>query len=158
MMILIDGFWGSGKTTLRYLLDGHSKLKVSPSQESIISAFERNKDKAKYYSYKDIRLIREFLATSYYYNLELESSEGYLDHDINRKTLLFDFYEFEKYWINKLRNIDQWDNEKIIDTIYSSVIKFYYKTENFPLYDKKVTVEDNNFACHEFFLKEMKKL
>ena len=43
MIILIDGFWGSGKTTIRYLLDGHSELKVSPSQESIISAFERNK-------------------------------------------------------------------------------------------------------------------
>ena len=156
MIILIDGFWGSGKTTLRYLLDGHSELKVSPSQESIISAFERNQNKSKFYSYKDIRLIREFLATSYYYNLELESSEGYLDHDINRKTLSFDFYEFEKYWINKLRNIDQWDTEKILNTIYSSIIKFYYKTSDFPINDKKVIVEDNNFNCHKFFLNEMK--
>lgn len=157
MIILIDGFWGSGKTTLRYLLDGHSNLKVSPSQESIISAFERNKDKVKFYSYRDIRLIREFLASSYYYNLELESSEGYLDHDINRRTISFDFYEFEKYWINKIRNIDKWDNEKIINTIYSSVIKFYYKTADFPLNDKKVIVEDNNFTCHKFFLHEIKE-
>ena len=156
MIILIDGFWGSGKTTLRYLLDGHSELKVSPSQESIISAFERNKNKSKFFSYKDIRLIREFLATSYYYNLELESSEGYLDHDINRNKLLFDFYEFEKYWINKLRNIDQWNNEKILNIIYSSIIKFYYKTEDFPINQKKVIVEDNNFNCHKFFLQEIK--
>ena len=156
MIILIDGFWGSGKTTLRYLLDGHSELKVSPSQESIISAFERNKNKSKFFSYKDIRLIREFLATSYYYNLELESSEGYLDHDINRNKLLFDFYEFEKYWINKLRKVDKWDNEKIINIIYSSIIKFYYQTEEFPINLKKVVVEDNNFNCHKFFLQEIK--
>ena len=52
---------------------------------------------------------------------------------------------------NKLRNIDKWDNEKIINTIYSSVIKFYYNTSDFPLNDKKVIVEDNNFNCHKFF-------
>ncbi len=157
MIILIDGFWGSGKTTLRYLLDGHSELKVSPSQESIISAFERNKSKSKFYSYKDIRLIREILATSYYYNLELESSEGYLDHDINRSKLSFDFYEFEKYWINKLRSLDKWNNEEILNVIYSSIIKFYYKTSGFPFDQKKVIVEDNNFNCHKFFLQEIKK-
>ena len=43
MLILIDGFWGSGKTILRSLLDGHEELKVSPSQECIISSFCRNK-------------------------------------------------------------------------------------------------------------------
>ena len=48
MIILIDGFCGSGKTTIIYLLDGHSELKVSPSQESIISAFERNKNKSSF--------------------------------------------------------------------------------------------------------------
>ena len=156
MIILIDGFWGSGKTTLRYLLDGHSELKVSPSQESIISAFERNKSKSKFFSYKDIRLIREFLASSYYYNLELESSEGYLDHDINRSKLIFDFHEFEKYWTNKLRSVDHWNNEKILNIIYSSIIKFYYKSSEFPIEQKKVIVEDNNFNCHKFFLEEIK--
>ena len=42
MIILIDGFWGSGKTVLRSLLDGHKDLYVSPSQESILSTFYRN--------------------------------------------------------------------------------------------------------------------
>ena len=65
MLILIDGFWGSGKTVLRSLLDGHSELKVSPSQESIVSSFERNHKKSKFFNYKDLRLIREFLVDSY---------------------------------------------------------------------------------------------
>jgi len=156
MIILIDGFWGSGKTTLRYLLDGHSELKVSPSQESIVSSFERNKDKIKFYSYKDIRLIRKILADSYYYNLEQETVKGYFDHDINRDKLLFNFYEFEKYWVSKLINIDQWNNEKILNIIYSSIIKFYYNCTELPLNQKKVIVEDNNFNCHRFFLEELK--
>ena len=156
MIILIDGFWGSGKTTLRYLLDGHSELKVSPSQESIVSAFYRNKDKLKFYSYKDVRLIRKILADSYYYNLEQETVKGYFDHDINRNKLLFNFYEFEKYWVDKLINIDHWNNEKILNTIYSSIIKFYYNCTELSLDQKKVIVEDNNFNCHRFFLQELK--
>ena len=36
MIILIDGFWGSGKTTIRYLLDGHSELKVSHLRDNFI--------------------------------------------------------------------------------------------------------------------------
>jgi len=156
MIILIDGFWGSGKTTLRYLLDGHSELKVSPSQESIVSSFERNKDKLKFFSYKDIRLIRKILADSYYYNLEQETVKGYFEHDINRNKLLFNFYEFEKYWVDKLANIDEWNNEKILNIIYSSIIKFYYNCTELPLNQKKVIVEDNNFNCHRFFLKELK--
>lgn len=155
MIILIDGFWGSGKTTLRYLLDGHSELKVSPSQESIISSFERNKYNSKFFSYKDVRLIRKFLVDSYYYNLEHETL-GYFDHDVNRNKLPFNFYEFEKYWISKLMNIDQWTNEKILNVIYSSIIKFYYNCPEFPLDQKKVIVEDNKFSCHRFLLKELK--
>jgi hypothetical protein len=156
MLILIDGFWASGKTTLRYLLDGHSELKVSPSQESIVSSFERNKDKLKFFSYKDVRLIRKILADSYYYNLEQETVKGYFEHDINRSKLSFNFYEFEKYWVNKLINIDQWNNEKILNIIYSSIIKFYYNCRELPLDQKKVIVEDNNFNCHRFFLQELK--
>lgn len=157
MIILIDGFWASGKTVLRSLLDGHSKLKVSPSQESIISSFQRNSKKSIFFVTKDIRLIREYLIDSYYYNLEHEAKVGYLSSDLKKKKINFDFYEFEKYWTGKLRNIDKWNNEKIINTIYSSVIKFYYKTKDFPLNDKKVFVEDNNFSCHKFFLDEIKE-
>jgi hypothetical protein len=48
MFILIDGFWGSGKSLLRSYLDGHTQLFVSPLQESLFSSFFRNKKKKKF--------------------------------------------------------------------------------------------------------------
>ena len=69
---------------------------------------------------------------------------------------IFNFYEFEKYWVSKLIDTDQWNYEKILNIIYSSVIKFYYNCTELPLDQTKVIVEDNNFNCHRFFLKELK--
>jgi hypothetical protein len=156
MIILIDGFWGSGKTVLRSLLDGHTELKVSPSQESIISSFKRNYKKSKFFDYKDLRLIREFLIDSYYYNLEHETKNGYLDSDLKKEKINFDFYDFEKYWTEKLQQEKEWDNEKILNIIYSSIIKYYYNCEDIPIKEKKVIMEDNSFYCHEFFLNTFK--
>ena len=77
MLILVDGFAGSGKTILRSLLDGHDELLVSPSQECLISSFHRNFKKSKFFIYKDISLLRKYLIDSYYYNLEKESLIGF---------------------------------------------------------------------------------
>ena len=152
MLILIDGFWGSGKTVLRSLLDGHSELKVSPSQESIISSFYRNKNKSNYFLYKDIRLVREFLVDSYYYNLEFESIKGYQDSDLEKKKIDFDFYKFENEWINDLQNEKFWNEKIIISKIYTSIMRYYYKDMNISEKDKLVIMEDNSFYSHKFFL------
>ncbi len=133
MIILIDGFWGSGKTVLRSLLDGHSEIKVSPSQESLISSFKRNYNKSKLFHYKDIRLIREYLIDSYYYNLEYENRNGYLDSDLQKEKINFNFHDFENYWSDKLQKEKNWNNEKILNIIYSSIIKYYYNCKEFPL-------------------------
>ena len=103
MLILIDGFGGSGKTILRSLLDGHNELFVSPSQECLISCFYRNLDKSQFFAYKDISLLREYLADSYYYNLEKESLIGFTESDLKRKKIKFNFYEFENFWVNELK-------------------------------------------------------
>ena len=156
MFILLDGFWGSGKTVLRSLLDGHTELKVSPSQESIVSSFKRNYKKSKFFDYRDLRLIREFLIDSYYYNLEHETKNGYPDSDLKKEKINFDFYDFEKYWTEKLQQEKEWDNERILNIIYSSIIKYYYNCKDIPIKEKKVIMEDNSFYCHEFFLNTFK--
>lgn len=155
MLILIDGFWGSGKTVLRSLLDGHNQLKVSPSQECIISSFDRNKKKSKYFNYKDLRIIREYLVNSHYYSLEQESFKGYIDSDIAKDKVNFNFNAFEKFWTEKLLKCEVWTNEEIINIIHNSIIKFFYNLDNYPSEEKKVFLEDNNFNSHEFFLKEI---
>ena len=70
MFLIIDGFWASGKSILKSLLDGHPKLKVSPGQEGVFSAFARNRNLLKKLSYKDLNIIRKILSDSYYYDLE----------------------------------------------------------------------------------------
>tara|TARA_B100000900_G_scaffold416215_1_gene450160 strand:- start:41709 stop:42719 length:1011 start_codon:yes stop_codon:yes gene_type:complete len=155
MIILIDGFWGSGKTVLRSLLDGHKELKVSPSQESIISSFYRNKKKSKYLYFKDLRVIREYLVNSHYYSLEQESLKGYLDSDITKDKVKFNFSEFEKFWTERLVKCDVWTNSEVIKIIHNSIIKFFYNLNNYPSDEKKVFIEDNNFNSHEFFLEEI---
>ena len=155
MIILIDGFWGSGKTVLRSLLDGHSELKVSPSQESIVSSFHRNLKKSKYLKYKDLRVIREYLVNSHYYSLEQESYKGYVDSDITKDKIKFNFSEFENFWTEKLLKCDVWTNTEIINLIHNSIIKFFYNLDNYPSDEKKVFMEDNNFNSHKFFLEEV---
>ena len=152
MLILIDGFGGSGKTILRSLLDGHKELFVSPSQECLISSFYRNLEKSKFFVYKDISLLRKYLVDSYYYNLEKESLIGFAESDLKRKRNKFNFYEFESFWVNELRKKKKWNNKIILEIIYSSVIKFFYNTKNLPINEKKVFLENGNFDCHKFFL------
>jgi len=152
MIILIDGFWGSGKTVLRSLLDGHKDLYVSPSQESILSTFFRNQNKFDFFEYKDIRLIRELLIESYYYNLEHESINGYLDSDLKKEKKNFNFYEFENFWVSQLVKKKNWNYKSVLEVIYSSIIQFFYDLPETPYQKKKVFVEDNSFESHEFFL------
>lgn len=152
MFILIDGFWGSGKTVLRSLLDGHKDLYVSPSQESIFSSFYRNINKSNFFLYKDVRLIREYLIDSYYYNLEYENHNGFPDSDFKKKKINFNFYKFEEFWIKELCKKKKWNNKIILEIIYSSIIKFFYDTKKLPLNEKKVFIEDNAFYSHKFYL------
>ena len=60
MLILIDGFWGSGKTVLRSLLHGHNQLKVYPYQECIVSSFDGDyrTDLNNFYNYNN--LVRKY--------------------------------------------------------------------------------------------------
>ena len=155
MIILIDGFWGSGKTVLRSLLDGHSELKVSPSQESIISSFYRNSKKSKYLKYKDLRVVREYLVNSHYYSLEQESYKGYIDSDITKDKINFNFSDFENFWTKKLLKCDTWTNTEVINVIHNSIIKFFYNLDSYPSEEKKVFMEDNNFNSHKFFLEQV---
>ena len=156
MFLLIDGFWASGKSVLKSLLDGHPDLRVSPGQEAIFSSFYRNRKEFKKLSYKDLSIIRKILSESYYYDLEKYYLGKHLTVDWSFKVNL-DFYKFELFWTKKINDLKKWNVINIIRIIHTSLIKSYYNID----YSKankvmKVFMEDNNFKSHFFYLKNFK--
>ena len=156
MFLLIDGFWASGKSVLKSLLDGHPNLKVSPGQEAIFSSFYRNQNKFKYFSYKDLSVIRKIISSSYYYDLERYHFKNHLTVDWSFKVNL-NFYEFEKFWAQKVNRLHKWKSKEILEIIHTSLIKYYYNISYIEAKNSiKVFMEDNNFSSHKFYLENFK--
>ena len=156
MFLIIDGFWASGKSILKSLLDGHPKLKVSPGQEAVFSAFARNRNLLKKLSYKDLNIIRKILSDSYYYDLERYhlNNHSTVDWKFNVK---LNFYQFESYWTKRVSKLKNWNTAKIIEIIHTSLIKHFYDiTYNKANRSLKVFMEDNNFESHLFYLENFK--
>jgi len=137
MLVLLDGFWGSGKSMVKMLLNGHPNLNVSPIQESIVSSFYRNRKLFKYFKYKDVRVIRNILADSYYYDLQ------------RLKFKNFNFYAFEKDLFNSISKLKIWKPNLLIILIYEKIVTHLFKKNK----SKIVFLEDNSPKCYEFFIK-----
>jgi len=116
------------------------------------------KKKKNLFLFKDIRLIREYLHDSYYYDLQKHSLFGFSSSDFKKLDINFDFYNFEKFWVEKLyQSKEDWSEQLILNIIYSSIIKFFYKISfEDSLFAKKVFMEDNNYNSHFFFLDKFK--
>ncbi len=141
MFILIDGFWGSGKSMIKMLLNGHPNLCVSPIQESIVSAFYNNRNLFRHFKYKDLRIIRKILSDSYYYDLQ------------RLKFNNFNFFIFEKDLFNSISNLKKWKPNLLIVLIYKKIIFHLFKIKK----SKKIVfLENNEVNSYEFFLNNFK--
>lgn len=141
MLILIDGFWGSGKSMIKILLNGHSDLLVSPVQESIVSSFHNNKNLFKYLKYKDIRIIRKILADSFYYDLQ------------RLKFKRFDFNKFDNDLFKSIEKLKFWNVKILIELIYKKISFHLYKKNK----SKIAFLENNSPKCYDFFIKNFPK-
>tara|TARA_Y100000816_G_C26074758_1_gene565632 strand:+ start:668 stop:1606 length:939 start_codon:yes stop_codon:yes gene_type:complete len=141
MLILIDGFWGSGKSMIKILLNGHPDLLVSPVQESIVSSFHNNKNLFKYLKYKDIRIIRKILADSFYYDLQ------------RLKYKRFDFNKFDNDLFKSIEKLKSWNIKILIELIYKKISFHLYKKNK----QKIVFLENNSPKCYAFFIKNFPK-
>jgi hypothetical protein len=108
-------------------------------------------------NYKDLAIVRKILSDSYYYDLEKYNYENLRTVDFNLK-LHFKFYRLEQFWLKKIKSLKKWEFKKLLDIILTSIIKYFYnisykKAQRI----KKVFIEDNNFSCHNFFLKNFNK-
>lgn len=160
MIILIDGYWGSGKTVLVSLLDGHPNLFVSILQDSIPGVFAMDDNDPLWYKYKDTTVLRKLLASkSRYYRIELFSSKGKIHLDVSSDDRIYnivdiDFYKFDKMVFSNLLKLNCWKPEIICETIYECLYKSW---KNYPIKSEKllgyVTHEDNRPATLLYFIK-----
>jgi Sulfotransferase family len=128
MIILIDGWSGSGHSVLRGLLDGHPNLFCSPVHDFIPVAFFEDWEDPVWYEYKDIEQLRRILAAkSGYYRIEkyANNKRFHIDYAKEQRGYLtfdFDFHEFDKKWSQKIFEYDQWHPELLCETIYKSML------------------------------------
>lgn len=86
MIVLIDGYWGSGKSVLRGLLDGHPNLFVSPIQDSLPGAFATDNSGIDWLKHKDSEYLRKLLAEkSLYYRIERFAMNQKMQLDFSSK-------------------------------------------------------------------------
>lgn len=152
MLTIIDGWWGSGKSVLRGLLDGHPQVFVSPIQDSVPGAFARDKTRAQWLALKDTEALRSLLASkSEYYRIERFAARGTFHSDTsksqrNYSEFNFDFYEFDKNFIRRLQAIGEWSAEAIAEALYREMHAVW---DNYPsvVEDVKIHVTmDNNHS------------
>jgi hypothetical protein len=126
MLLKIDGWRGAGKSVLHTLLDGHKDLFCVPMHDKSFEAFTRSKIDPGWLEHKDTKTLRQLLSKTNYYNLELDSLNGFNTFDFSSEDRLlipfaFDFYKFERHFISNLIKMETWSVEKIVDQLYESM-------------------------------------
>jgi hypothetical protein len=119
MIVLIDGWWASGKSVVLGFLEGHPMVFSVPIHDMIMGIFTLEKDHS-WLKNRDIKTLRRLLAhhTEYYRMAEAGIS--------NR----FDFYALDKTIMMKLKELDPWTPQKVIETIYRELFKVLYPHKN----------------------------
>ena len=164
MVVIIDGWWGSGKSTLRGLLDGHPNIFVCPIQESVLSALACSRQISRAYEYKDTEALRQILAKhSLYYRIERFANRGTFHSDTSKKSRIyssfeFDFYKFDKLFFAKLRARKEWNPEVICEDLFSS---FHEEWGQYPSRVSErnicVTIENNVKQTPSFLIENFKE-
>lgn len=163
MIVLIDGYWGTGKSVLRGLLDGHPNLFVSPIQDSLPGSFAKDKSDKKWLEFKDVEYLRKILAqNSFYYRIERFYFNQKMQLDFSSKDRTYininiDFYLFDKQWMERLNVAKHWTEELICQEIYQSMLDNW---DNYPseksAVNHFVSMDNNFFGTPEYFLKNFK--
>ena len=128
MLLQIDGWFGSGKSVLWTLLDGHPDVFCSPIHDYSFSAFLDQKDDLEWVTTRHTEILRKVLARTQYYKFERVFWDGYVTLDFSADDRLkipvnFNFYSFDYQFIKALKELSDWKIERIIDTLYFSIFE-----------------------------------
>jgi hypothetical protein len=125
MLLHIDGWYAGGKTVLWSLLDGHQEVFVCPVHDYSFAPFFKHANNEEWVQIKYPTILRKILAKSEYYKFEKIYRDGVLPvffsadvhMDLPYQT---DFYRFDKRFFDKLDELEVWDIESIIETLYAA--------------------------------------
>lgn len=140
MLIQIDGWYAGGKSVLWSLLDGHKDIFVIPVHDYSYQAFLKSSNDDLWIKNKDIITLRKLLSEQGYHRFENAylrkklyihlSSNNYISLDYNAN-----FYEFDKKFISKIIQLDNWSIDKIIEILYSEFyIQYTNNSDTMPKY------------------------
>lgn len=135
MLLQIDGWYGSGKSVLVGLLDGHPEISPNPIHDATHMALLMD-DVLETCNSRDIESLRRLLGKSQYYEFEKYSLFKNFPVNISAGIEIdcpydLNFYEFDKTWIAELRVLDKWTPEIILEKIYSNYSLYLTGKNNF---------------------------
>ena len=122
-MVEISGWWGSGKSILRGVLDGHPQVFANPVHDGVLFAFRQMGPRLESLKEKDTEQLRILLGfIGHYYRLEKAAIEG-VHYDFSSQVRKFypfpiDFYSMDKNIYQELLKVPEWNPEIISKTIY----------------------------------------
>lgn len=125
-LVLIDGWWGSGKSVMRGLLDGHPEVFVSPIQDSMPGAFAQDQSSEEWMRQKDIEALRKLMAYyGCYFRIERFSWQGSIHNDASKRNRVnadfnVDFAELDRRLVLKLASLSNWTPEIICERLYET--------------------------------------
>jgi hypothetical protein len=128
---IVDGWWGSGKSTLRGLVDGHPQLFVSPVQDSLVGGLSADKGLSEWLAARDIVLFRKSLwGKTEYSRIERDALQNKLVNTVagsvaEYRGFAFDFHAFDKAFVSKVLKFDTWTVDSIASALYGTMAEFW---------------------------------
>lgn len=128
-IVLIDGWWGSGKSTLRGLLDGHSHAWVFPVQESFFGGLAADPYLKDWLEHRDVTGFRKNIyAFGDYARIEKEAREkrGLNLPSASQEvwnTFEFDFYKFDQRLVQRIDKLTKWTPDALGHVFYQTAIE-----------------------------------
>lgn len=156
--IVIDGWWGSGKSTLRGMLEGHPEIYASPIQDSIIGGFSSVNDVEKTLTSNDTEAFRKILAShTNYYRIEKYANWGYvlfqpsaaITHQLD---FHFDFYGFDHELFRKIKYFEISSLNDFIEFHYVLFFKYWKDYQSSGTEKYFLSMEANQLKTIDFLL------
>lgn len=129
-IVIIDGWWGSGKSTIKGMLDGHPSLLVAPIQDSFVGGLATDPTLETWLKHRDIEIYRRFLAAyTNYYRIEKYADWSEIifqpnSSDIHRIKFDFHFLEFDLRFKKLLLDSDVWSPSLLLKSFYKTFFPF----------------------------------
>ena len=165
MIVIIDGWWGSGKSTLRGLLDGHPELFVSPVQDGIFGGFAVARKWQSVLDSKDISEFRKVLCGLAEYNrIEKDALIGSVFNAASGESwdfgqFTFDFYAFDRAYMGKVMALEVWETEAMAKLLYETMTEFWEEFHSATSSLSGYVSMDNNLGpTAEFIIKNTKNV